>query len=42
VRFSYSNNTVQLPLAMLSIVLFHQALTRGGWRAWALLGTRRA
>jgi len=35
----YSNNTVQLPLAMLSIVLFHQALTRGGWRAWALLGT---
>ena len=34
----YSNNTVQLPLAMLSIILFHRALTRGGWATWALLG----
>jgi 4-amino-4-deoxy-L-arabinose transferase-like glycosyltransferase len=34
----YNNNTVQLPLAMLSIVLFHRALTHGGWKAWALLG----
>lgn len=34
----YNNNTVQLPLAMLSIVLFHRALARGRWADWAQLG----
>ena len=35
----YSNNTAQLPFAMLSIVVFHAAVTRGGNLAWVLLGT---
>jgi hypothetical protein len=34
----YNNNTVQLPLAMLSIVLFHRALTRARPADWALFG----
>ena len=34
----YNNNTVQLPFAMASIVLFHTAVARGGLAAWALLG----
>lgn len=38
----YNNNTVQLPLAMLSIVLFHRALAAGRWRDWAYLGAGAA
>lgn len=34
----FNHNTVQLPLALLAIVLFHRALTRMGWRDWALFG----
>jgi hypothetical protein len=34
----FNHNTVQLPLALLAIVLFHRALTRMRWRDWALLG----
>lgn len=34
----FNHNTVQLPLALLTIVLFHRALTRMRWRDWALLG----
>ena len=34
----FNHNTVQLPLALLAIVLFHRALTRMHWRDWALLG----
>ncbi len=38
----YNNNTVQLPLAMLSIVLFHRAVASGKWGDWALLGAGAA
>jgi 4-amino-4-deoxy-L-arabinose transferase-like glycosyltransferase len=38
----YNNNTVQLPLAMLSIVLFHRAVAGGRARDWALLGAAAA
>lgn len=38
----YNNNTVQLPLALLSIVLFHRALASGRWRDWAWLGAGAA
>ena len=34
----FNHNTVQLPLALLTIVLFHRALTRMRWRDWAMLG----
>jgi len=34
----FNHNTVQLPLAMLAIVLFHRALTSMRWRDWALFG----
>ena len=34
----FNHNTVQLPLAMLSIVLFHRALTRMRRLDWALFG----
>lgn len=34
----YNHNTVQLPLAMLTIVLFHRALSRLRLFDWALLG----
>lgn len=34
----FNHNTVQLPLALLAIVLFHRALTRMRWRDWALFG----
>jgi len=34
----FNHNTVQLPLAMLAIALFHRALTRGRSRDWALFG----
>ena len=34
----FNHNTVQLPFAMLAIVLFHRALTRMRRRDWALFG----
>ena len=34
----FNHNTVQLPLALLAIVLFHRALTMMRWRDWALFG----
>jgi hypothetical protein len=34
----FNHNTVQLPLALLAIVLFHRALTSMRWRDWALFG----
>ncbi len=34
----FNHNTVQLPLALLTIVLFHRALTRKQLVDWALLG----
>jgi hypothetical protein len=34
----FNHNTIQLPLALLAIVLFHRALTRLRWTDWALLG----
>ena len=34
----FNHNTVQLPLALLTIVLFHRALTRMRWLDWAMLG----
>ncbi|MEQ1683886.1 MAG: glycosyltransferase family 39 protein [Burkholderiaceae bacterium] len=34
----YNHNTVQLPLAMLAIMLFHRALTRMRWFDWAMFG----
>jgi 4-amino-4-deoxy-L-arabinose transferase-like glycosyltransferase len=34
----FNHNTVQLPLALLTIALFHRALTRMRWVDWALLG----
>jgi hypothetical protein len=34
----FNHNTVQLPLALLAIVLFHRALARMRWFDWALLG----
>ena len=34
----FNHNTVQLPLALLAIVLFHRALTLMRWRDWALFG----
>jgi 4-amino-4-deoxy-L-arabinose transferase-like glycosyltransferase len=34
----FNHNTVQLPLAMLAIVLFHRAVTRARLIDWALLG----
>lgn len=34
----FNHNTVQLPLALLAIVLFHRALTRMRWTDWAMLG----
>jgi 4-amino-4-deoxy-L-arabinose transferase-like glycosyltransferase len=34
----FNHNTVQLPLALLAIVLFHRALTRMRWVDWALFG----
>lgn len=34
----FNHNTVQLPLAMLAIMLFHRALTRARWVDWALFG----
>lgn len=38
----YSNNTVQLPLALLSIIVFHAAVSRGGRLAWATFGAAAA
>ena len=34
----FNHNTVQLPLALLAIVLFHRALTRMRWLDWAIFG----
>jgi Dolichyl-phosphate-mannose-protein mannosyltransferase len=34
----FNHNTVQMPLALLAIVLFHRALTLMRWRDWALFG----
>lgn len=34
----FNHNTVQMPLALLAIVLFHRALTRMRWVDWALFG----
>ena len=34
----FNHNTVQLPLALLTIMLFHRALTRMRWLDWAMLG----
>ena len=34
----FNHNTVQLPLALLAIMLFHRALTRARWADWALFG----
>jgi 4-amino-4-deoxy-L-arabinose transferase-like glycosyltransferase len=34
----FNHNTVQLPLAMLAVLLFHRAVTRGRLADWALLG----
>jgi 4-amino-4-deoxy-L-arabinose transferase-like glycosyltransferase len=34
----FNHNTVQLPLAMLAIMLFHRALVRMRWPDWAMLG----
>lgn len=34
----FNHNTVQLPLALLAIMLFHRALTRMRWHDWAVLG----
>lgn len=34
----FNHNTVQLPLALLAIMLFHRALTRMRWIEWAVFG----
>lgn len=34
----FNHNTVQLPFAVLTIVLFHRALTKMRWRDWVLFG----
>jgi 4-amino-4-deoxy-L-arabinose transferase-like glycosyltransferase len=34
----FNHNTVQLPLAVLAIMLFHRALTRMRWLDWAMFG----
>lgn len=34
----FNHNTVQLPLALLAIMLFHRALTRMRWQDWVTLG----
>ena len=34
----FNHNTVQLPLALLAIMLFHRALTRMRWFDWVLFG----
>jgi 4-amino-4-deoxy-L-arabinose transferase-like glycosyltransferase len=35
---NFNHNTVQIPFAMLAILLFHRVLTRMRWADWALFG----